>query len=137
MKYIPFIYDMGAIGPFVFAGIILLSFLILGFIYDRVLVMWAPSQEVSFERNPFQYVPSPKERVFWFPIYSALLDGLEELANNHNLDPTKVKETREYYSEIQKLKPERNKDLDRGIELRKEFVRTHRFSDILDEEKEP
>ncbi|MBS3795921.1 MAG: hypothetical protein KGY80_13540, partial [Candidatus Thorarchaeota archaeon] len=45
--YIPFFVEMGTYGPFAFAGIIVFVFLVLGYIYDRVLVMWAPSQEVS------------------------------------------------------------------------------------------
>lgn len=134
-EYIPFISDMQTTGPFVFAGIILFFFLILGYIYDRVLVMWAPSQEVNIERNPFQYVPSPKDKIFWFPIYSALLDVSEQLAQHYDLDTTAVRETRDYYAELQKLRPERNEDIDRGIKLRDEFTRTHDFSKIVDDEE--
>jgi len=134
-EFVPIISDMGLMAPFVFAGIVLFGFLILGYIYDRVLVMWAPSQEVTIERNPFQYVPSPKDKVFWFPIYSALLDVSEQLAQHYNIDAAAVKETRDYYSELQKLRPERNEDIDRGIELREEFIRSHDFSSILDEKE--
>lgn len=131
-EFVPFISEMGATGPFAFAGIILVIFLILGYVYDRVLVMWAPSQEVNIERNPFQYVPSPKDRVFWFPVYSALLDASEQLAEHYGIDVTALKETRSYYSEIQTLRPEKNEDIDRGIRLREEFVRSHGFSSILE-----
>jgi len=134
-EYVPFVSDIGALGPFVFSGIILFIFLILGYVYDKVLVMWAPSQEVNIERNPFQYVPSPKERVFWFPIYSALLDASEQLAEYHGIDAAAVRETRDYYSKIQKLRPERNEDIDRGISLREDFVQSHSFSNILEEKE--
>ena len=134
-EYVPFISDMQSIGPFVFAGIILFIFLILGYIYDRVLVMWAPSQEVNIERNPFQYVPSPKDKIFWFPIYSALLDVSEQLVQHYDLDSTAIKETRDYYANLQKLGPERNEDIDRGIKLRDDFIKTHDFSKIVDDDE--
>lgn len=133
-EYIPFFSDLAEYGPFVFAGVILFVFLILGYIYDRVLVMWAPSQEVTVERNPYMYIPSPKEYVFWFPIYSALLDTAEQLAKQNDIDVTPVDETREYFSELQKLRPSRKEDISKGIELREEFIRTHKFSDILEED---
>ena len=109
--------------------------MILGYIYDRVLVMWAPSQEVNIERNPFQYVPSPKDKIFWFPIYSALLDVSEQLVQHYDLDSTAIRETRDYYANLQKLGPERNEDIDRGIKLRDDFIKTHDFSKIVDDDK--
>jgi hypothetical protein len=128
-EYIPFFVAMGTNGPFVFAGVILFIFLILGYIYDRVLVMWAPSQEVTIERNPYQYVPSPKDHIFWFPLYSALLDVTEVLAKEFDVDTSVIEETREYYAKLQQLRPEIRDNIDKGIELREEFVRTHQFKE--------
>ena len=132
-EYVPYISGMTETGPFVFAGIILFTFLILGYIYDRVLAMWAPSQEVTVERNPYMYVPSPKETVYWLPIYSALLDISEQLAIHNDIDTAIVGETRRYYSELEKLRPERKEDIEKGIRLREEFVNSHKFSSILNE----
>lgn len=130
--YIPFFVGLGSFGPFAFAGTVLVGFLILGYIYDRVLVMWAPSQEITMERNPYQYVPAPKDKIFWFPIYSTFLDAAEKISRELKLDDNTIQETKEYYSKIQQLKPERKGDLDRGIELRKEFWENHRFSDLAE-----
>jgi hypothetical protein len=134
-EYIPFFVDMGTLGPFVFAVLILLVFLVLGYVYDRILVMWAPSQEVSMERNPYQYVPAPKDRVFWFPVYSALLDASEKIADKYDLDKSAIKETRQYYAELEKLRPERNEDIDKGARLRRSYLNQHRFSDFYREER--
>jgi len=131
--YVPFFASMEVIGPFAFAGTILLLFLVMGYVYDKVLVMWAPSQEVSQERNPYMYVPNPKDHIFWFPLYSALLDSLEKLADHTGADTQAIKEAREYYSKLQSLRPELNENIDEAIEMRKEFVKKHPFSDILDE----
>ncbi len=135
-EYIPYFANMGTSGPFVFAAIILASFLVLGYLYDRVLVMWAPSQEVNQERNPYQFVPSPKDHIFWFPIYSALLDSTEQLADKFNVDKRAIEEAREYYGKLQKFRPERREDIDKAIELREAFVKEHPFSSIKDEDKE-
>ena len=134
-EYIPLFVEMGAIGPFVFAGIILFVFVILGYIYDKVLVMWAPSQEVAIERNPYQYIPSPKDHIFWFPIYSALLDVSEKLADEFYLDKSTIQETRKYYSELQRLAPERKEDIDKGIELREKFIAKHPFDKVLKDDE--
>jgi hypothetical protein len=127
--YVPLFAAMGALGPFAFAGTLLIAFLILGYLYDRVFVMWAPSQEVSMERNPYQYVPSPKDHIFWLPLYSAMLDATEKLAEKHDVDPIAIRGAKAYYAHFQKLRPEGKEDLDKAEELRAKFVSDHPFWD--------
>ena len=130
--YIPYFYDMGAIGPFVFAGILLFGFLIIGYLYDRVFVMWGPQQEVVVERNPFQYIPHPRDRIFWFPVYSTLLQASERIAEKMELDSSTIQEVREYFSQLEKLRPERPNDIDIAIKLRDEFIRKNKFRDLIE-----
>lgn len=134
--YIPIINATGQLGPFIFAGILLFSFAILGYIYDRVFVLWASSHEVTQERNPFQYVPRPIDRIFWLPLYSAVLDSCEKLADHFEIDNDIIKETREYYAEYEKLRPERREDIDRAIALRDEYTAKHAFSDLLNDSED-
>lgn len=131
--YIPFFADMGSWGPFVFSGVLLFSFVILGYLYDRVFIMWAPSQEVNMERNPYQYVPSPKDHIFWFPIYSVLLNAAEELAERSNVDTKEIEDAKEYFAELQRLRPERKEDIETAEDMRKKFVSGHSFREIVDE----
>jgi hypothetical protein len=126
-EFIPIFADMGTMGPFVFAGTLLFLFLILGYIYDRVLVMWAPSQEVIMERNPYQYVPSPKEHIFWFPLYSAMLDSVEKIAQKFDVDTEPIDEAKKYYSELEIMRPEIKEDLERASDLRNEFMSRRRY----------
>ncbi|MHA2424849.1 MAG: hypothetical protein ACXAEF_08680 [Candidatus Thorarchaeota archaeon] len=128
-EFIPVFAAMGMLGPFVFAGTLLFIFLILGYIYDRVLVMWAPSQEVTMERNPYQYVPSPKEHIFWFPLYSAMLDSVEKVAQKFDVDTEPITAAKEYYSKLEKMRPEIKEDLDRAVALRTEFMSKNRIWD--------
>ena len=136
VEYVPFFNNMGVTGPFLFAITILLAFLIIGYVYDRVLVMWAPSQEVTQERNPYMYVPSPKDHIFWFPLYSTMLDITEELAIKVGADTSVIEEAKSYYSKLQSLRAERNEDIDEGIRLRQEFISKHPFSDVFDGKEE-
>ncbi len=131
--YIPFFSDLGVLGPAAFMMAAFVGFLILGYVYDRVLVMWAPSGEVTQERNPYQYVPSPKEHIFWFPLFSTLLESAEKLGGHFGVDTTIIEETKQYYSELQKLVPENKNHIERAISLRKEYVSEHSFADILKE----
>ncbi len=130
----PIFADMEMIGPFAFAFILLILFLFIGYLYDRVFIMWAPSQEVSMERNPFQYVPGPKDHIFWFPMYSVFLDAVESLGNALSVDTTAIRDAREYFSKLQNLSPLRKEDLAEAIRLRDEFIKSHPFAIESDSE---
>lgn len=132
--YVPLLNEMGPIAPFVFSAILFIMFIIGGYIYDKVLIMWAPSQEVWMERNPYQYVPQPRDRIFWFPFYSVLLDVSEKMANSQGLDTSLIDEVREYYSELEKYTAERKEDIDAANRLRESFQAKHSFRDIIDRE---
>ena len=84
------------------------------------------------ERNPFQYVPQPRDRVFWFPFYSVLLEISEELAKKHNIETSLIEEVREYYSELEKYTAERKEDIDAASDLRDRFMKKHSFEEIIE-----
>jgi hypothetical protein len=127
---VPYISEMAEWGPFVFAGILLVTFVVLGYIYDRVFVLWAPSHEVTQERNPFQYVARPIDKIFWLPTYSALLDSCKKLADHFDIDSTVIDETREYYAAYERFRPERREDIDEAIRLREEYFAKHSLAEI-------
>ena len=85
------------------------------------------------ERNPYQYVPQPRDRVFWFPFYSVLLEISEEMANKYNIETSLIDEVREYYAEFEKLTAERKEDIDTASELRDSFMKKHSFNELLEE----
>lgn len=133
--YIPFFSEMNALGPFVFAVALIVIFMISGYIYDRVFVLWAPSQEVAAERNPFQYVPGPQERIYWLPLYSGLLDVMEDISLHFDFDTTAITETRQYFSKLNQLRPENREDIEEAKKLRKEFIEEHQLSDLIEKNK--
>lgn len=131
-EYVPFFSEMGTLGPFAFSAAVFLGFIILGYIYDRVLILWAPSQEVSTERNPYQFVPSPQDRIFWFPLFSSLLDISEQMAEHFDVETEQIDETREYYHKLNQLKAIRKEDIATAEKLRDEFMSRHHLSDIIE-----
>ena len=58
------------------------------------------------------------------------MDASEKILEKMDLETSEVVETRKYFAELQRLRPERNDDLDRGIELRQEYMKKYRFEDI-------
>jgi len=131
--YVPIIRHMGDWGPFVFAGGLLVVFAVLGYLYDRVFILWAPANVVTQERNPYQYVARPIDRIFWFPVYSALLDSCQQLVEHFGLDPVSVDETREYYAKFQTLGPETRQNIDEALQMREKYVQEHPFSKLLED----
>lgn len=132
--YLPFFYDMGALGPFALAFVLFMTFLIIGYLYDRVFVMWGPQQEVTIERNPFSFVPQPQDHIFWFPAYAGLLEASAQLADVFDLDKANIEDTREYFDKLQKFSPINSEDIDKAIKHRKEFVEKHPFKSIIEDD---
>ena len=95
--------------------------------------MWGPQQEVTMERNPYQYVPHPRDTIYWFPLYSVLLQSSKELAEKLEFDTDVIESTQKYFSELAKLRPERKGDLDIAVDLRRKYYAEHPLDRIIDE----
>ncbi|NPE07421.1 MAG: hypothetical protein GNW80_03985 [Asgard group archaeon] len=74
---IPWFRDQGFWrGEFFLTILILIVFMMGGYLYDKFLRLWAQTGTVTVSRNPYTYVPSPKEfnsTISWFTyIFTAL-----------------------------------------------------------------
>lgn len=74
---IPWFKDQGFLGgEFFLTILVLIVFMIGGYLYDKFLRLWAQTGTVTVSRNPYTYVPSPKEfnsTISWFThIFAAL-----------------------------------------------------------------
>jgi hypothetical protein len=63
-----------------------------------------------------------------------MLEGIKALAVSLDVDTSAIEETEEYYHKLQQLRPERSEDIEKGIRLRKDFLSSHSFSEILAED---
>jgi hypothetical protein len=67
------------------AFIIFIGFSLGGYLYDRSLRLWTETQRVSVERNPYTYVPNPKERWQSRAFWSYNLTVLSQIAEKLDL----------------------------------------------------
>lgn len=85
-EYITFFYNQGFWGIIEFTLIIFVVFLIGGYLYDRVFRLWAETQTVNVERNPFTYVPGPKEYINHLATFSFIFMSLTQIAEKLDID---------------------------------------------------
>ena len=75
-------------------GILLIAFPLLivlvaiGWVYDKRLRLWSPTQIVLWERIPYSYVPEPRFFIFLFPIFYSLLKTYYDMFVKLNIDTT-------------------------------------------------
>lgn len=81
--YLPWIEDPTDIDLWivtVFAIVVFIIFVIGGYLYDRLFKMWTETSTVAVERNPYTYVPTPKEQWHSLAIYGYLFNTLGQIA---------------------------------------------------------
>ncbi|NHJ39319.1 MAG: hypothetical protein FK731_04745, partial [Asgard group archaeon] len=81
---IPWFMDQGFWrGEFILALLIFIIFALGGYLYDRSFKLWSETTTVSIERNPYTYVPNPKEqwqsRAIWTFVFTILSQMAEKL----------------------------------------------------------
>lgn len=118
IDYISIFDRMGFWGVVIFTIIIFFVFLVGGYLYDRVFSLWSENQAVNIERNPYTYVPSPKEQWYVMAIYGYIFNSLSQIAKKLEIDLNNEEEMRlflqhylsmdpktpNYISEVEKLK---------------------------------
>lgn len=67
IEYLPFLDRLSVWGVIILTLIIFVVFAIGGYIYDKTFKLWASFSKVNAARNPFTYVPHPKELLVEFP----------------------------------------------------------------------
>ncbi len=86
IEYLSFFERQGFWGIIEFTLIIFAGFLIGGYLYDRVFRLWAETQKVTAHRNPYTYVPNPRERIITLGYWTYILQSLDQIAEKLDLD---------------------------------------------------
>ncbi|MHA1556527.1 MAG: hypothetical protein ACTSPM_06275 [Candidatus Heimdallarchaeota archaeon] len=87
VSVIPWFKDQGFwSGDMLLSVVILILFLIVGYLYDRLFKLWTETQTVNVERNPYTYVPNPKEYINNLAIFSFLFDSLNQIAEKLDVE---------------------------------------------------
>ncbi|MHA1185551.1 MAG: hypothetical protein ACTSSK_01545 [Candidatus Heimdallarchaeota archaeon] len=84
---IPWFKDQGFWGGDIFLSVIIFAmFLIVGYLYDRLFKLWTETQTVHVERNPYTYVPQPKEYINNLATWSFIFDSLIQISEKLDVD---------------------------------------------------
>lgn len=72
-----------------------------GWYYDKKLRVWSADFVVKFERNPYMYVPDPRNGVMEIPFFLILLKTLSSLLEKRNIDRTELQNMIQYLETYQ------------------------------------
>ena len=112
-------------GEFLLTFLVLVVFLIGGYLYDRFLKLWTETTKVAIERNPYTYVPNPKElwlsRAVWLYTFMSLSQIADKLELNLENEEEMKLLLKKYYS----LTPQTEN-------FEKEVVKLSKITDIIE-----
>ncbi|MHA2360069.1 MAG: hypothetical protein ACXAB5_07330 [Candidatus Thorarchaeota archaeon] len=94
---------------------------VLGWYYDKRLKVWSADTAVKVERNPFAYIPSPREHIIDLPFFVVLFKTLKLMFNEIGLDTTNLEKQIKYLEEYILLDIVRDEDMKKAREMRSEF----------------
>lgn len=112
---------------YLFLGILFLSLpLFLGLIaagwyYDKRLRVWSADTVVKFERNPYMYVPDPRNGVMEIPFFLVLLRTLSSLFEKQNLDRFELQNMIHYLEKYQHYDASVDQNMEDARALRREL----------------
>jgi len=92
-----------------------------GWYYDKKLRVWSADFIVKFERNPYMYVPDPRNGVMEIPFFLVLFKTLNALFEKRNLDSTELKTMIQYLEKYKHLDVSVDQNMENARELRRDF----------------
>ena len=102
IRYVPFLDRENFLHILAFTAMVLIIFIIGGYLYDRVLKLWTETQTVNVERNPYTWVPGPKEEILWLGWFAYIFKSLNQIATKMDVElegeGVVKKHMKEYYS---------------------------------------
>jgi len=86
--------------------IIFVVFVLGGYLYDRVFRLWTENTKVTIERNPYTYVPTPKEEIFTMGVYSFMISSLSKISKNLGIELEGEEAVKLMFNEYYSMNPE-------------------------------
>ncbi len=90
-----------------------------GWYYDKKLRVWSADIVVKFERNPYMYLPDPRNGVVEIPFFLALFRTLNALFEKRNLDRTELQNMIQYLETYKHLDASVDQNMEDARELRR------------------
>jgi len=110
---------------YLIVGILFLSlplYLVLtaaGWYYDKKLRIWSVDFAVKIERNPYSYVPNPRDGIIEIPFFLALFKPLNIIFQKMNLDNSELEKIIEYLETYREFSAAEDQDMADARALRK------------------
>ncbi|NHJ46177.1 MAG: hypothetical protein FK733_00180 [Asgard group archaeon] len=101
------------------AVIVFFIFALGGYLYDRSFRLWTETQKVSVERNPYTYVPNPKERWQSRAFWSYNLTVLSQIAEKLDIKIENEEFMRLFISHYYSLTPSHDNIEQESVKLSK------------------
>lgn len=127
LDFVPVLRDMGVIGALLLGMMLFLAFLSLGWIYDIRLRMWSQKIQANYERHAYYHIPMIRTDIFEYPVLYAIVQTIKSLADKFEIDGVSIDQLATYLQEYFSLRPNKT-DINRSIEMGKEFLDEHPFS---------
>jgi len=121
-KYIPALETMGLIGAVILALPIILIFLAIGYVYDSTFKLWNQQKQVLIERNPYQFVPRPRDFVFYYPLMFLFIRFIDEVSEKVRVSSGSLTELRNHYATLFSLDSQQIEDLNKSREMSQSFL---------------
>jgi hypothetical protein len=127
LDFVPVLRDMGVFGALVLGMLLFSAFLGLGWLYDIRMRMWSQKTQANYERHAYLHIPMIRTDVFEYPVLYAIVQTIKKLTDKFEIDGVSIEQLATYLQEYFSLRPNK-KDIDRAIEMGKEFLNEHPFS---------
>jgi hypothetical protein len=126
-QYVPGLTDWGLIGAVIMSLFLIIVFMWIGWLYDEKLKLWNENVQANVERDPYQYVPNPRKRIFDYPFILALTQTFWSLIEEIGMDTTAFEELASYMRNYFKTSPTQKIDIDASLGNAHKFMEKHPF----------
>lgn len=118
IEYISVLNNLGFWGVIIFTIMIFFTFIVGGYVYDRIFKLWSETQTVAVERNPYTYVPNPKELIFNWGMWAYLANSINQIADKLDIELEAAPLARKHMEEYYRLNPRTPNFVEKSKELR-------------------
>jgi len=103
---IPWFEDQSFLrGDLLLSFLIFLVFVIGGYVYDRAFQLWTETSKVTVERNPYTYVPTPKEEWHSVVVWGYIFHALNQIAEKLDIELENQDEVRLFFEHYFSMNP--------------------------------
>jgi hypothetical protein len=92
-----------------------------GWFYDKKLRVWSADNIVKFERNPYMYVPDPRNGIVEIPFFTILSKTLYDLFEKLDLENTELGNMLLYLEKYRQFDASVDQNMEDARALRREL----------------